>query len=72
MVAERSEKADRFTRAKNLFAKVVTNHAAGLVLPVVTETISIQVQKGNQCGVKLYKERGYYVIENPFQVQICF
>ena len=63
LVAERSEKADRFTRAKNLFAKVVTNHAAGLVLPVVTETISIQVQKGNQCGVKLYKERGYYVSE---------
>ena len=39
LVAERSEKADRFTRAKNLFAKVVTNHAAGLDLSKVINHI---------------------------------
>ena len=60
---KKTEKAQRLTRAQHLFAKVVTNRAAGLVLPVVTEKISIQVQKGNQCGVKYYKERGYYVSE---------
>jgi hypothetical protein len=60
LVAERTE---RFTKARNLFAKVVTNRAAGLVLPVVTEKISIQVQEGKHCGLKFYKERGYYVSE---------
>jgi len=67
MMARRRKKTgradERLIRAKNLFAKVVTNRAAGLVLPVVSEKISIQVQKGDHCELKSYKERGYYVSE---------
>ena len=42
---------------------MVTNRAAGLVLPGVSEKIPIQVQKGDHCELKSYKERGYYVSE---------
>jgi hypothetical protein len=44
-MARRKKTLSRLTRAKNLLAKVVTNRAAGLVLPVVSKTIPIQVQE---------------------------
>jgi hypothetical protein len=62
-MARRKKALSRLTRAKNLLAKVVTNRAAGLVLPVVSKTISIQVQQGDQCEIGSYEKRGYYVSE---------
>lgn len=64
--------ATELQEAEALFKNLVTNQAAGLVLPLISEKIPTTVQKGSQCSVKNFHSHGYYVgtVIDP-QIKAC-